>query len=102
MITYENENEASVIQADEEWWSDNYRPIINTGNGTFLFEEFGEDLDFLNRMAKQNRVWTWVQENGMTAIINGFHYLNRLGYYVTEVPWENGQDIMIIVEDSND
>lgn len=102
MITYENENDARVIQADEEWWSDNYRPIINPKNGTYLFEEFGEDLDFLNKMAQENRVWTWVQENGMTVIMNGFHYLNRLGYYVTEVPWDNEQDIIITVEDSND
>lgn len=101
MITYENENEARLIQADEEWWSDNYRPIINPNNGTYLFEEYGKDLEYVTAMAEQNKVWTWVEENGMTAIINGFHYLNRLGYYVTEVPWEDGQDITIVVEDND-
>lgn len=42
-----------------------------------------------------NRVWTVVEGDDGLGIINGIHYVNRLGYDITEVPWVNGIDVIV-------
>ena len=33
-------------------------------------------------------------DNGV-YIVNGYHYVNRIQYYITEVPWQPDDDICI-------
>jgi len=32
-------------------------------------------------------VWTWVDGDDGSWIISGFHYVNRIGYFITEKPY---------------
>jgi hypothetical protein len=47
-------------------------------------------------------VWTWVDGSDGTYIVNGYSFVNRIGYFVSEVPYDDGDDWEIKVEDYGD
>ena len=63
-----------------------------------MFETYGDELAFVQEMAKQNRVITIIEsdegceedEDGFTLpnmyYVSGMHFVNRIGYLVTEQP----------------
>lgn len=78
-----------------------YKPIENhLGDaGTYLFETYGQEVDFVSTQNK-NFVWTLVEGDEGLYIVPGFHYVNRLNYLVTEVPWtEDMSNLEINYED---
>lgn len=75
-------------------WVEKHKPIKNhidpnyAHDGT-MFETFGSELDFIHKSKKSN-VWTLVSDDDDNwIIITNYHYVNRLGYFVTELPWED-------------
>lgn len=65
---------------------------VNFGEGSGMYETFGEDLDLVRKVAvhEARRVWTLVDtDDGGTAFINGYHYVNRIAYAITT---EAGQE----------
>ncbi len=75
-----------------EKWIEIYKPIKNHFNelapldGT-MFETFDRELQHV-RAANEDRVWTLVEgEDDEWILTNGFHYVNRIGYVITEVPF---------------
>ena len=73
----------------EKWW-DEYRPIKNhiAPNAPFdgcMFETYGAELEFVCA-SNSKHVWTLVDCDGKLWICEGLHYVNRMGYFVTEVP----------------
>ena len=92
-------------------WTEKYKPVINhishdsgwaneNDEGT-MFETYGDDLDYVIKTADSpygaNTVWTWVDGDKGTYIINGYHLVNRIGYFITKVPFGN-EDIEIPVD----
>lgn len=71
-----------------DYWVDNFKPIKNSlvKYDQLHFETYGDEVEFV---AKQdpNTIWTEVDGDSGTYIVSGFHYVNRISYYVTEVPW---------------
>jgi hypothetical protein len=63
-----------------------------------MFETYGEELDFVLEMAKENRVITIVESGDETETndsgelnpcmyyISGYHLVNRIGYLITKEP----------------
>lgn len=76
-----------LIETAEEWF-EKYKPIRNPfsenaggWNGT-MFETYGKEMDFVRAMPREN-VWTWVDgDDGKDYIVSGFHFVNRIGYFV--------------------
>ncbi len=74
-------------------WRDAYRPVRNTirTDAPFdglMFETFGSELDVV-AAADPACVWTLVSgddDEGL-YILSGCHFVNRMGYLVTERPW---------------
>ena len=73
-----------------------------------MYETYGEELDYVMEMAKQNRVLTIIEgdevvlnddgeDDSVWYITSGFHYVNRIGYLVTEQPL-NGEDFEVKLE----
>ncbi len=93
-------NEAKTMTEDE--WEATYKPIKNhiddnaSWNNT-MFETYGEEVEFVNAQP-YNKVWTWVDGDEGTYVINGCHLVNRIGYFVCEVPWLDGQFIDIAID----
>jgi hypothetical protein len=89
----------AVIDEVEQWEA-TYRPITNTTREEWdglLFETYGDDLALVLSVARKEprRVWTWVDAEGGSYIINGYHLVNRIGYFITEVEWSQGDDIQV-------
>jgi hypothetical protein len=46
-----------------------------------LFETFGQDLAFVKLQARE-MIWTLLAIEGRVTIFSGYHFVNRLGYFV--------------------
>jgi hypothetical protein len=76
-------------------WEAKYKPIKNQftqkQEGEFVedkFETYGEELEFV-RAQDPRCVWTLVDgDDGNLYIVDGYHFVNRVNYFVTEVPFE--------------
>ena len=75
-------------------WQAHYKPIQD-GQGDKMFETYGNDL-LAVKEADPDKVWTLMDGDEGTFIGNGYHHVNRLGYYITEVPCGSTEDIQII------
>ena len=89
-------------------WFDKYKPLHNhidvnasfgDDEGGCMFETFGKEYDFVVEQAKLNdkKVWTIIDgDDGEQYVIAGWHYVNRFGYFVTELEWEKDDECYII------
>ena len=75
-------------------WFEEYKPHLNhftssPDNDNFIFETFGEELKYVKQQNNKN-IWTEIsRENEEFWIIPGYHFIDRIGFYITEKPWEN-------------
>lgn len=94
-------------QISEETFDSVYKPQINhiqranhgksvadediCSFGGTMYETYGKELDYIRELAnsgKQNHIWTILDEDGNLVISSGLSLVNRVGYIVTEKPWE--------------
>lgn len=80
-------------------WAEKYKPIRNNidENSSFdgvMFETYGAELNFILDQNKTNtkKVWTLIQGYDGGYIVAGLWHVNRLGYFITEIPWETGKE----------
>jgi hypothetical protein len=76
-------------------WHEQFKPIYNpialakhADNKDINFETFGADLEFVREHVDQNLVWTFSDGDMCSFISNGYHYVNRINYYVCSVPYD--------------
>jgi hypothetical protein len=87
----------------EDEWLETYKPKVNhldsnaSWNGT-MFETYGEEVDFVNS-TPDNFVWTLLDVDGDLIVSSGQSWVNRLGYFVCEVPWNDNEFHEIIIDD---
>lgn len=79
-----------------------FKPIVNhltPDDGTY-FETYGEDYEYILSMCQrelgQRKVWTELDCDGQIIIGDGYHYVNRMRYLVTELPCPDGIHISVI------
>jgi hypothetical protein len=79
-------------------WEDKFKPIKNhfhSDPDETTFETYGEEVEFVIKQDPKH-IWTWIQGDMSDLVVAGYHYVNRLGYYITEVPWENEYDYALL------
>jgi hypothetical protein len=79
-------------------WADKFKPIKNhlvIDPDEEMFETYGDELEFV-RNYDAKHIWTNIQGDESDLIVAGYHYVNRLGYYITEVPWEDEDDYALL------
>jgi hypothetical protein len=90
-----------------EAWVETYKPEKNNlvaedrNYDGYMFETFGAEELYIKKIAREApaRVWTLVQgDNNGFYLSNGYHWVNRLGYFVTGIPYE-GEGLEICVGD---
>ena len=113
--------ENKIVELTEEQFEAKYTPQINhleralapkniadedicSFSGT-MYETFGEDLEYVKEMAKQNRVVTIIEgedeegedgeEHSVMFYSSGMHFVNRIGYLVTSKPLEEEFEIKL-------
>ena len=79
------------IEMDFDEWCATYKPIPNnivedsSFDGT-MFETYGAEYEFVKK-ADPAYIWMYGDgDDGGTYIWNGWHIVNRIGYFITEVP----------------
>jgi hypothetical protein len=81
------------IILDWSQWTDQYKPIKNHFSNDpdyEMFETYGEELEFVMAQDPRN-IWTYMDADGGSLIVEGYHLVNRLGYYITEKPWSENE-----------
>ena len=73
-----------------DYWAENYKPIKNhlVKYDQLTFETYGEEAEFVQK-ADNKYIWTEVDGDSGCYIIAGYHWVNRIHYYITEKPWED-------------
>jgi hypothetical protein len=61
-----------------------------------MFETYGAEQDFVYA-TDYHYVWTYVDGDEGTYLVSGRAFVNRIGYIITEVPWEDDKDITITI-----
>ena len=95
----------------EEEWFEQFKPIpnhldenasFNDGDHGYMFETYGEELEFV-KAQEPNRIWTYFDgDDGGTYISDGYHVVNRIGYFVTTVPYDDKQYYQITIMEGRD
>ena len=89
----------------EDQFYEEYKPIKNhlDDNASFdgcMFETYGEEVQYVFELAKkENRVWTIIEGDDGMCFSAGFHYVNRLGFLITEKPYDSEEDWVEIDDD---
>jgi hypothetical protein len=97
------------IELTEEEWFEQFKPIpnhidenasFNDGEQGYMFETYGKELEFVKAQAP-NTIWMYGDgDDGGSYIWNGWHIVNRIGYFVTAVPFDANKAYQIQI--SND
>jgi hypothetical protein len=106
----------TIKQILEDEFYEKYKPLQNhldpnAGWSGELYETFGDEINYCFELAKrENRVWTIVECDDVDYepeddedeepkccmyIISGFHYVNRIGFMVTEVPYDEETEVKL-------
>jgi len=93
-----------LIELTEEEWFDTFKPIpnhiddnasFNDGEHGYMFETYDEELAFV-KSQDPNRIWTYCDgDDRGTYIFEGMRIVNRIGYFVTAVPFDANKDYQI-------
>ena len=80
-----------------EQWFDTYRPIPNPldANASMdgcMFETFGPEVEFV-RKADDHNVWTLLDCGGTAIVASGYHFVNRIGYFITQNPFTDDLEV---------
>lgn len=79
-----------------DYWHKTYKPIKNKvskypSDDLIHFETYGEEYEAVKQAheVNPNTVWTEVDGDEGSYIVAGWHFVNRIHYYITENPWED-------------
>ena len=79
-------------------WEAKFKPIKNKFSkdpDEVMFETYGEEWEFV-KAQDPKYVWTNIQGDYSDLIVAGIAFVNRLSYYITEIPWENEDDYCLV------
>ena len=65
-------------------WFDEFKPV---GDGV-IFPNVSKDTDPL-------KVWTYLSDGDGEWVMSGYHFINRMGFYITEVARKENEEITV-------
>jgi hypothetical protein len=96
----------TFIEMDFDEWVKTYKPILNQidptssfdmGEGGTMFETYGKEVEFVKEQNDSN-IWMYGDgDDGGSYIWSGWGFINRIGYFITEVPCPPNTTIQIQV-----
>ena len=100
----------TFIEMSFEEWEATYKPIYNhiDNNASFqdesgkgiMFETYGDEVEFV-KSQDPAKIWMYGDgDDGGGYIWSGWGFVNRLGYFITEVPCPPDTTIQIQVSES--
>lgn len=96
-----------IVEITEDAFAARFKPTKNyinkfasfnwgKGFGT-LFETYGEEYAFVLTQ-DASKVWTLCSGDDGDHIVNGHHYVNRQGYFITKHPVPEGVEIQVVLD----
>lgn len=81
----------------EDAFINTYGPEANDDSSFYRWREWctPEEREELADHAEARKAWTYVDTDHGGALYNGVHIVNRLGYVFTQIPYEEGEEIMV-------
>ena len=88
--------EMTELTFDE--WDDLYKPVAGIGGDIVYLETYGADLELVEE-TDPHYIWTWVDNGEYSGYANGIHLVNRMGYVLCNVPWNEGDSIYVDIQE---
>ena len=78
---------------DYDVWMTKFEPTLDKDGSPIMYETYGEDMAYITSVADSthNLLWTLLDSDGKLYLSPGFHYVNRLNYFVCKNTWKDGQ-----------
>ena len=92
----------NFIELTFDEWCDTYKPINNhiDTNASFdgaMFETYGDEVEFVKSQSPEN-IWMYGDgDDGAAYLWSGWGFVNRIGYFITEVPCPPDTTIQVLV-----
>jgi hypothetical protein len=92
----------NFIEMEFEEFVETYKPITNhiDEHASFdglMFETYGAEVEFV-KAQDENRIWMYGDgDDGGSYVWSGWGFVNRLGYFITEVPFPANTTIQVRV-----
>lgn len=63
----------------------------------WTYETYGEEEEYVDSVSAEcpTRIWTVIEEDGRMEIVAGHRFCNRMGYIVTEIPFNDADTYKI-------
>lgn len=90
------------IELSYDEWVDTYKPIKNhidpnASMDGYMFETYGDEVEFVKQSFPEY-IWMYGDgDDGGTYIWNGWGFVNRIGYFITQVPCPPNTTIQVLV-----
>ena len=90
----------NFIEMTEDEWIATYKPIKNhlDTNASFngeMIETYGQEVEFVKQQ-NPNTIWMYGDgDDGGGYVWSGWGFVNRIGYFITEVPFPDNTTIQI-------
>jgi hypothetical protein len=94
----------NFIELTEDEWFNTFKPIKNTIDNTssfdgHMFETYGAEVEFVKEQ-DVHHIWMYGDgDDGGSYVWSGWGFVNRIGYFITEVPWVEGITYQVKISD---
>jgi hypothetical protein len=83
-------------RSDWDVFLNKYKPIEHyKENGFYMYETYGKEYEIVQKHIKnygENYIWTLIDgSSSKMYAIPGWHFINRLGYLLTTIPFKEGE-----------
>ena len=80
-------------------WLDKYKPVknhidTNAACDGLMFETYGPEVEHVKKQPA-NLVWTLVDCDGRLYLCSGWHFVNRINYFIASVPFTKSQPAQV-------
>jgi hypothetical protein len=103
--------EKKCIQITEDDFYDRYNPVKNhlVKDAAFdgcMFETYGIEEEYIRNYPKSpitpRQIWTIVEAEGIMYYVSGWHYVDRVGYLITEEMVPEGTEIEVKLDNNTE
>lgn len=75
---------------DYDEWFEKFQPKVDEEGVMRNYETYGDDWETVSK-TDYHYVWTLVDGDDGTYIVEGRAFVNRIHYFITEEPWADGE-----------
>jgi len=90
-----------LTELNYDEWIELFNPLVNhiDSNASYngaMFDTYGKELKYLEGI-DPNCIWTLSDCDGEMFIHNGWGFVNRMGYFITSIPFNPKEDYQVYV-----